>query len=92
MSDPTEPPITEPTPAPEIYVEGFTCSSWGNGVIKFPFFSVVTRENGTPPERRIVARLTMPITTVVGVHKALGEVIALMKEQGIIIEHPQAQH
>lgn len=90
MSDQIEPPITEAAPAPEIFVEGFTCTSWNNGVIKLPFFSIAHTENGAAPERRVVARLAMPLASLVGIHDALGKVIGMLKEQGIIVE--QVQH
>jgi hypothetical protein len=77
--------ITEPHPAPEIFVEGFTCASTANGVTKLAFFSVAHTSGEAEPERRIVARLTMPLGALVGAHEAMGRLIQQLKDQGALI-------
>lgn len=81
-----DPPITEPMPAPEIFVEGFANASVRHGVAKFPFFSIVRTE---AEERRVAAHLVMPIGTVLAVHEAFGNLIEQLKDQGIIAQQVQ---
>lgn len=79
------PPITEPVPAPEVYVDGIAATSVGAGVVRLPFFSVAY----TPPEqqeRRIVLRLAIPIGAMIGAHQALGDLVAQLKAQGVLKE------
>jgi hypothetical protein len=83
---PKEPPVTEPVPAPEIFAEGYISVGLGGGVAKFAFYSFAHGEPSTPPERRIVARLTMPLAGVVGMHAAMGKLIADLKASGQIMD------
>jgi hypothetical protein len=81
---------TEPSPAPEFFVEGFTCISGANGVAKMPFFSVMTThhpEGRSEAEQRVVVRLAIPFGAMVGMHDALGRFLDQLRETGVLVEH-----
>lgn len=94
MTDEPEMPIVEPTPAPEIFVDGYQSTMIANGVVKFTFFSmghnVVTGQN----ERRIVMRMSAPLQAVVGIHEALGRLLEQVEQMRAAIpgEQAEAQH
>lgn len=88
---PKEPPVTEPSPAPEIFAEGYVSVGLGGGVAKFAFFSFAHGAPGSVPERRIVARLTMPVMGVIGVHEAMGKLIAELKASGQLVDASESK-
>jgi len=76
-------PLVEPTPAPEIYVDGYQGVLFANGVAKFNMFTVVMDAENSQNQRRIVQRLCMTIPTLEGIHIAIGELLEQMKKDGI---------
>jgi hypothetical protein len=78
-ADPMAPPLTEPTPAPEIFFEGVDSAELQNGVAKLTCFTVVN--TGSRKERRIVARLTVPIGTMIGLHQVTSGFIDFLQRQ-----------
>lgn len=87
----SKPRITEPTAAPDVYADGFTCGSLTGGVVKMPFFSVTNTSADGDEEQRIVMRLVMSLPALVGVHRALGELIAGLEAQGLIQRAPEPE-
>lgn len=81
-----EPLVTEPMPAPEIFCEGYVSVGLGGGVAKFALFSFAHGDPSSVPERRIVARITMPLAGVVGMHTAMGKLIEDLKASGQIVD------
>lgn len=79
--DLTDCPITEPVPAPEILVDGYQSTTVGNGVVKFTFFSLAHNPETNQQERRIVLRLSAALPVVMGIHQALGNLMADLERQ-----------
>lgn len=79
MSD--QPILTEPSPAPEIYVDGYASHTVVNSMAKFTFFSAGHNPTNQGRENRIVLRLTTPLSTVMGLHKAFGELLVELERQ-----------
>ena len=67
-----EPPLVEPTPAPEIFTDGYYTVGLTAAVAKFAFFSLEHDPETSQYRRRIVLRLAVPLPTVAGVHQAMG--------------------
>lgn len=70
-----EPPVTEPTPAPEIFVDGYASGAIAGGVAKFTFFSIAHDPATGQYERRIVLRLIAPLPVVAGVQEAFEQLL-----------------
>lgn len=79
MDDPTNPEIVEPTPAPEVFVDGYQSSTAGSGVAKFVFFSLRHNAKTGEMERHVVLHLVMPLVTLMGVHEANGNLIEQLR-------------
>ena len=75
-----EPPLTEPIAAPEIFFEGVETADVQNGVVKLVCFSVINTKKGVM-ERRVVARLTVPINTMLGLHSVTYGFVQMLKQQ-----------
>ena len=70
-----EPPLTEPTPAPEIFVDGMFSVSIVAGVAKMSFFSLEHDATSDVQNRRVVLRLVAPLPVTVGIHAGIGGVL-----------------
>lgn len=73
--DPTSPEIVEPTPAPEIFVDGYQSTVICNGVVKFTFFTLAHDALTGQMKRRVVLRLSSPLPAVAGIHEAMGSLL-----------------
>lgn len=75
-----EPPVTEPTPAPEIFVDGYQSFSMTGGVAKLTFFSLQHDPADDVQTRRIVLRLAVPLAVLDGMARGItgmiGQVVA----------------
>lgn len=88
-------PLTEPFPAPEIYVDGYQTSSIANGTAKFSFFTLSYDPATNRQTRRVCLRLTATLPVVMGIHAALGSLLEqldrMTPEGDIPGERPVAQ-
>ena len=82
-----DPELTEPQPAPEIFVDGYQSTMVANGVVKFTFFSITHDPASDTHERRIVLRLSTSMPSVAGIHEALGQ---FLKQVAAQEENPRA--
>ncbi len=76
----TDPTLTEPWPAPEIFADGFSALSVANGVAKFTFFSRVSLDEQTQ-ELRLVARVTLPLVALMSLSSTTAEMVARLTQQ-----------
>jgi hypothetical protein len=76
----TDYPLSELSPAPECFVDGYESHSVTNGVVKLTLWSFaydpVTKSEG----RRIVLRLTMPLATAHGIKEGLGQLMEAVEK------------
>ena len=70
-----EPPVTEPTPAPEIFVDGYQSFSMTGGVAKLTFFSLQHDPADDVQTRRIVLRLAVPLAVLDGIARGVTQMI-----------------
>jgi hypothetical protein len=74
-----EPDLVEPTPAPEVFVDGYHSFSTVGGSIKLAFFTMQHDVASNRMVRRIVLRLTMPMGVAVGVSGAFAGSMAQLE-------------
>lgn len=70
-----EPAAVEPTPAPEVFIDGLQSYMLLNGVVKLTLFSMAHDMTTGANERRIVLRMSAPLAAVAGIHHVLGEML-----------------
>lgn len=80
----TSPVIIERAAAAEFFTEGYCGATVNAGVAKLAFYSLTSTQPGEPAELRIVCRLALPLGSLLGVHEAMGNMIAELKTQGQI--------
>ena len=81
---PPMPRVTEPAPAPEILIDGYSSVSLSFGVAKFACYSMM-RGEGDTVEQRTVVRLAMSIGAVALIHEAFGRLLDELRSQGQIV-------
>ena len=77
-------PIVEPTPAREVYTDGFSGLSLAGGIVKIPFLSTTQLSEQDAYERRIVMRLAAPVGVVAELHEALGRLMIEMARMAAV--------
>ncbi len=83
------PQIVSTEPIPEIYIDGFTGVLVKSGAVKLNLFSDVQDMATEHLVRRIVARLTMPMSVLVSIQETLEDVIKDWERDGIIKRAPK---
>jgi hypothetical protein len=85
MAEKTEPPIQDLEDAPELYVDGYHGATFKGGVVKLNFFSDVFDPVREETRRLAGFRMTASVVTIAQMHKALGDLIETLANQGIVI-------
>lgn len=83
------PQIVSTEPIPEIYIDGFTGVLVKGPAVKLNLFSDVQDMTTQHLERRIVARLTMPLPVLVSIQSTLERVVKDWERDGIIERTPK---
>lgn len=73
--------IIEPSPAPEIFVDGYVSSAFANGVVKFTFVSGHHDPRTDTHSQAVVLRLTSSLAGVASIHDAMGRFLEQLREQ-----------
>ncbi len=77
-------PLIGAQEAPDVYIEGYQGATVYNGVMKVNAYVVIFDPESKKHFRRVVARLTMPLQTLVQVHDAFGRFLNDLENQGLI--------
>ena len=80
----SEPDLVGAIEAPDIYIEGYQGSMVHNGVIKINAYVMAFDPASEQMKRRVVARLTMPMPSMIQIHDALGRLIEQLEKDGLI--------
>jgi hypothetical protein len=77
-------PLIGAREAPDVYIEGYQGAAIHNGVAKLNAFVVVFDPESRQHFKHVVARLTMPLQTLIQVHDALGRFLSDLESQGLV--------
>ena len=71
----TDFPVTEPQPAPTVFVDGYSSHWLMGGVARFEFFTLVPGPDGAAAGKTVL-HLVTPLAGLFGIHKSMGELLA----------------
>lgn len=80
----SDPPLVGATEAPDVYIEGYQGTMVYNGVVKVNAYVLAMNPASEQTSRKVVARLTMPLASMISIHDAFGKLIEDLEKDGVI--------